>query len=70
MRKVIGNTKDQADGKLDPDWEGPYKKVKLAGKGTYYLKSSKGKQALRPWNSNNLKKMLIEYTCQKGIVER
>ena len=56
MRKVVGNTKDPADEKLGPNWERPYKIVKLASKGAYYLKYSKGKQVLRPWNSNNLKK--------------
>ena len=52
--EAAGNTKDSADAKLNPNWEGPYKIVKLAGK--YYLKDSEGKQAPRPWNSNNLKK--------------
>ena len=56
LRKVIGNTKDPAEGKLGPNWEGPYKIVKLAGRGAYYLEDSEGKQASRPWNSNNLRK--------------
>ena len=56
MRKVVGNTKDPADKKLRPNWEGSYKIVKLAGKGTYYLEDSEGKQVPRPYNSNNLKK--------------
>ena len=48
MRKVIGNTKDPADRKLGPNWEGPYKIVKLAGMGAIYLEDSEGKQAPRP----------------------
>ena len=56
LRKVVGNTKDPTNGKLDPNWEGSCKIVKLVDKGTYYLEDSEGKQALRPWNSNNLKK--------------
>ena len=56
LRKVVGNTKDLADGKLGPNWEWPYKIVKLAGKGDYYLENLEGKQASRPWNSNNLRK--------------
>ena len=48
MRKVVGNTKDRADGKVGLNWEGPYKIVKLAGKGTYYLEDPEGKQVLRP----------------------
>ncbi|GFS36309.1 hypothetical protein Acr_00g0045290 [Actinidia rufa] len=56
LRKVVGNTKDLADGKLGLNWEGPYKIPKLAGKGAYYLGDSEGKQVLRLWNSTNLKK--------------
>ena len=48
FRKVVGNTNDPIDRKLDPNWEGPYKIVKLAGKGAYYLEDSKDKQVPRP----------------------
>ena len=44
MRKVVGNTKDLADVKPGPNWEGPYNIVKLTSKDIYYLKDSKGKQ--------------------------
>ena len=56
LRKVVRNTKDPADGKLIPNCEGLYKIVKLADKGVYYLEDPEGKLALRPWNSNNLRK--------------
>ena len=56
LRKVVRNTKDPADRKLRMNWEGPYKIVKLASKGAYYLKDSEAKQIPRPWNSKNLKK--------------
>ena len=56
MRKIVGNTKDPTDGKLGPNWEGPYKIVKLAGKGAYYLKDREGKQVLKPWSSSKLRK--------------
>ena len=56
FRKVVGNTKDQEDGKLSPNWEGPYKIIRLAKKGAYYLEDSEGKQVWRLWNSNNLRK--------------
>ncbi|GFS42476.1 hypothetical protein Acr_00g0080040 [Actinidia rufa] len=56
LRNVIGNTKDLIDGKLCLNWEGPYKIVKLTGKGAYYLEDSEDKRALRPCNSNNLRK--------------
>ena len=54
--KVVRNTKDLTDEKLGPNWKRPYKIVKLASKGAYYLEDSKGKQAPRPWNFNNLRK--------------
>ena len=60
MRKIVVNTKDPVDGKLGPNLEGPYKIVKLDGKGAYYLEDSESKQAPRPWNSNNLKKYFHE----------
>ena len=50
------NTNDSTNGKLDPNWEGPYKIMKLIGKGAYHLEDHEGKQVLRPWNSNNLRK--------------
>ena len=56
LRKVVGNTKDQANKKFGPNWEGPYKIVKLTDKGDYYLEDLEGKQVPRPWNSNNLRK--------------
>ena len=56
LRKVVGNTKDPTDGKLGPNWEGPYKVIKLAGRGSCYLEDAEGKEVLRPWNANNLRK--------------
>ena len=60
LRKVIGNTKDSADGKLGPNWEGSYKITKIAGKGAYHLGDLEGKQVPRSWNSNNLRKYYQE----------
>ena len=48
LRKVIGNTKELADGNLGPNWEGPYKIVRLVIKGAYYLEDSEGKLVPRP----------------------
>ena len=45
MKKGFGNTKDPTDWKLGPNWEGPYKITKLAGKGACYFE---GKQIPRP----------------------
>ncbi|GFY90940.1 hypothetical protein Acr_07g0011360 [Actinidia rufa] len=48
LRKVIGNTKDPTKGKLGPNWEGPYKIVKLAGRGSYYSEDAEGNEIPRP----------------------
>ena len=32
LRKVVWNTKDPVDEKLNPNWEGPYNTTKLARK--------------------------------------
>ena len=37
LRKVLGNTKNPAWGKLGPNWEGPYRITSMAGIGAYYL---------------------------------
>ena len=56
LRKVLGNTKNPAWGKLGPNWEGPYRITSVAGIGTYYLEDLDEKTALHPWNVNNLKR--------------
>ena len=56
LRKVLGNTKNPAWGKLGPNWEGPYRITSIAGIGVYYLKDLDEKTILHPWNINNLKR--------------
>ena len=55
LRKVLGNTKNPAWGKLGPNWEGPYRITSVAGIGPYYLEDLDEKTILHPWNVNNLK---------------
>ncbi|KAL2252709.1 UNVERIFIED_CONTAM: Ribonuclease HI [Sesamum indicum] len=43
-------------GKLDPEWEGPYKVVEIRRKGSYILQDAKGRNLPRPWNIRNLRK--------------
>ena len=54
--EAIGNTKDSANEKLGPNWEGSYKITMLANKGDYHLEDPNGRQLSRPWSCNNLKK--------------
>ena len=56
LRKVLGNTKNPAWGKLGPNWEGPYRITSVAGIGAYYLEDLDEKTVLHPWNANNLKR--------------
>ena len=55
LRKVLGNTKNPAWGKLGPNWEGPYRITSVAGIGAYYLEDLDEKTVLHPWNVCNLK---------------
>ena len=55
LRKVLGNTKNPAQGKLGPNWEGPYRITSVAGVGAYYLEDLDERTILHPWNVNNLK---------------
>ena len=56
LKKVLGNTKNPAWGKLGPNWERPYRITSVAGIGAYYLEDLDEKTVLHPWNVNNLKK--------------
>ena len=56
LRKVLGNIKNPAWGKLGPNWEGPYCITSVARIGAYYLEDLDEKTVLHPWNVNNLKR--------------
>ncbi|KAK6147814.1 hypothetical protein DH2020_018726 [Rehmannia glutinosa] len=43
-------------GKLDPNWEGTYKVVRVSGKWAYRLGDLQGKELPRPWNAQNLRR--------------
>ena len=56
LRKVTLATKDPAQGKLGPTWEGPYRVVHYSRQGSYHLEDSEGKRLPRPWNVEHLKR--------------
>lgn len=56
LRKVLGTTKNPAQGKLGLNWEGSYCITSVAGMGAYYLKDLDENVVPRPWNVNNLRK--------------
>lgn len=43
-------------GKLEANWEGPYKVITVLAGGAYELADEEGRRLARPWNINHLKK--------------
>uniref|UniRef100_A0A2N9HAB0 Uncharacterized protein n=1 Tax=Fagus sylvatica TaxID=28930 RepID=A0A2N9HAB0_FAGSY len=56
LRKITQATKDPSQGKLGPNWEGPYKVIQYYRRGTYHLEDRHGKKLPHPWNAEHLKK--------------
>uniref|UniRef100_A0A2N9FNL1 Integrase catalytic domain-containing protein n=1 Tax=Fagus sylvatica TaxID=28930 RepID=A0A2N9FNL1_FAGSY len=56
LRKITQATKDPSQGKLGPNWEGPYKVMQYYRRGTYHLEDRHGKKLPHPWNAEHLKK--------------
>ena len=54
--KVTPTTRDSAQGKLNPTWEGPYRVVRYSRQGSYHLETVDGQKLPRPWNIEHLKK--------------
>ena len=53
LLKVMGAAKDPSQGKLGPNWEGPYRIMSWQRKGTYHLETMK---LQHPWNTKHLQK--------------
>ena len=56
LRKVMGAAKDPTQGKLGPNWEGPYRITSWQKKGTYHLETMDGRKFQHPWNTEHLRK--------------
>ena len=56
LRKVIGAAKDPSQGKLGPNWEGPYRITSWQRKGTYHLETLDGRKLQHPRNTEHLRK--------------
>lgn len=48
----------KSTGKLEPNWEGPYKVITVLAGGAYELMDLEGRKIARPWNINHLKKFV------------
>jgi hypothetical protein len=56
LRKVTLATKVPSEGKLGPNWEGPYKVVEVRRPRTYHLEDMNGRRLPRPWNAKHLRR--------------
>ena len=56
LRKVMGAIRDASQGKLEPNWERPYRVASWHRKGTYHLETLDGRKLNHPWNTEHLKK--------------
>ena len=56
LRKVMGTTKDPTQGKLGPNWEGPYRITSWQRKDTYHLETLDGQKLHHSWNTEHLRK--------------
>ena len=56
LRKVTGITRDPSQGKLELNWEGPYRITSWQRKCTYHLETLDGQKLHNPWNIEQLKK--------------
>ena len=57
LRKVEATGKHV--GKLEPNWDGPYRVTATKEKGAYELKDSEGMILPRPWNACHLRKFYV-----------
>lgn len=56
LRKVNQNTRDPAQGVLDPNYERPYRVLQVAGPSAYRLARAYSHEMKRPWKAEHLKK--------------
>uniref|UniRef100_A0A2N9F5L1 RNase H type-1 domain-containing protein n=1 Tax=Fagus sylvatica TaxID=28930 RepID=A0A2N9F5L1_FAGSY len=56
LRKVTLATKNPSEGKLGPNWEGPYKVIEIRRPGTYHLQDMSRRRLPHPWNAEHLRK--------------
>ena len=56
LRKVVGTAKNPSWGKLELNWEGPYRITSVVGISAYFLEDLDENVIPSPWNVNNLQK--------------
>jgi hypothetical protein len=56
LRRVMGTAINSREGKLGPNWEGPYKVNAESSTGAYYLETMEGRLIANPWNIHNMRR--------------
>ena len=56
LRKMAAQGRGNEEGKLTPNWEGPYRVAEAVHDGTYRLETLNGEAVPRSWNMDNLRK--------------
>ena len=56
LKKVSLATKNPAHGKLESNWEGPYRIINCKRQLSYYLEALDGRKLEHPWNVEHLKR--------------
>jgi hypothetical protein len=56
LRRTMGTAVNPREGKLGPNWEGPYKITAGSSTRAYYLETVEGKLIPNPWNIHNLRR--------------
>ena len=59
LRKVSLATRNPIEGKLGPNWEGPYRVISSNRADTYHLETMEGEAFPHPWNTEHLKKYFL-----------
>ena len=56
LKRVSLATKNSAHGKLEPNWERPYKVINCKRQGSYYLEALDGRKLEHLWNVEHLRR--------------
>ena len=56
LKRVSLATRNPVNGKLGPNWEGPYKVINYKRQGSYYLKTLDRRKLEYPWNVEHLRR--------------
>ena len=56
LRKVMDAAKDPSQGKLGPNWKGPYRIMSWQRKDTYHFETLDGQMLQHQWNTEHFRK--------------